>query len=123
MLFQEASLLARRADGLDDAVAVYARVAAETADPGMRERALERVETVGKAAASSRFAERYRQALELMIAGDHQAARELVDQLSDDAYPGGRQAEAVEALRARLGAAADEPAPQAGPVPEVTPPP
>jgi hypothetical protein len=123
MLFQEASLLARRADGLDDAVAVYARVAAETADPGMRERALERVETVGKAAASNRFAERYRQALELMIAGDHQAARELVDQLSDDAYPGGRQAEAVEALRARLGAAADEPAPQAGPVPEVTPPP
>lgn len=110
LLLHEAEALARE-DRLDDAVALLARVRAETTDPSLAETAAAQLQLVARAAQHNRYAELYQRAAERLAAGDP-AAREVLAELAATARPG-VQTEAVAALAARLGEAADAGFPEA----------
>lgn len=90
----EANLLARQ-DRLDDAVAVLARVLAETADPSLAELAAAQLQRVSRVAEHNRYAASYQEAVRLIAAGDPRAG-EAVETLQAAARPGLQTAAAAE---------------------------
>jgi tetratricopeptide (TPR) repeat protein len=100
LALQEAHRLAT-SDRLDDAVAVLAVVRAETASPALAEQAGALLETLSKAEAHNRFAERYLEAVRLYHAGQLEAAAAIVAEMRGEAKPG-RQTETLLALAERI---------------------
>jgi tetratricopeptide (TPR) repeat protein len=100
LALQEAHRLAT-SDRVDDAVAVLAVVRAETASPALAEQAGALLETLTKAEAHNRFAERYMEAVRLYHAGQLEAAAAIVAEMRGEAKPG-RQTETLLALAERI---------------------
>lgn len=99
LAFAEANALSRAGE-LDDAVAVLARIRAETRSPTTAERAAAQLGLVATAAAHNRFAASFQRASDLIAADDPEAPEALAE-LGEIVRPG-RQTEFYEALVERL---------------------
>lgn len=101
MDFQEANRLLSQ-DRLGDAAALFARIEAESTSPALSRQAGEQVARVAAAAEHNRFIEGYREAARLYNAGEHPAARAILEGLLAQVPAGGRQEEVVRDLLGRL---------------------
>lgn len=115
LLLKEASE-AMKEDRLADAVALLARVRAETTLPERRRQAEDWLERVAEVEQRNRFAERYDRAVELYRAGAFREAADLLRALAGEALPGLQQT-AVRNLDRALEARAFERGVTLGPEP------
>jgi hypothetical protein len=104
LMLQEAHALATAGE-LDDAVALFAVVRAESTNPALSEQAAQLLQRVTRAEEHNRFGQGYTEAVELFRAGDLDAARQAVDAMMATATPG-RQMETLRQLKARIELAA-----------------
>lgn len=107
MDYQEANRLVRKENRLADAVALFARIQAESQDATLRQRAAERIEKFASALEHNRFASLYVQAVEGLRSStthpqpaESDSLGEILDELARIAKPG-LQAKAVADLRLR----------------------
>lgn len=98
--FQAAGALARE-KRYDDSVGLFSRVAAESSNAEMQQRAASAISGIAVAATANDFPGRYSQAVETMATGDKATAAERATALAADAAPG-MQAEIVNELLRRI---------------------
>ncbi len=97
MDFREAVRLVRQ-ENVDDAIALFARIRAESRDPALQERAAAELEKFESTVQARRFGELYKQAVRLLSAGETESGAAVLDEMGAIARPG-RQQEAVAKLR------------------------
>ncbi len=97
MDFREAVRLVRR-ERVADAIALFARIRAESRDPALQERASTELEKFESTLQARRFSELYREAVRLLSTGETESAAAILARMDEIAQPG-CQREEVEKLR------------------------
>ena len=97
MDFREAVGLVRQ-EHVDDAIALFARIQAESRDPALQERASVELEKFESTLQARRFSELYQEAVRLLSAGETKSATAVLGKMEEIARPG-RQREAIEKLQ------------------------
>ncbi len=97
MDFREAVRLVRH-ERVDDAIAIFARIQAESRDPALQERAAAELEKFESTLQARRFSDLYQEAVRRLAAGETDAAVAVLGKMEEIARSG-RQREEVEKLR------------------------
>ncbi len=97
MDFRDAVRLVRQ-ERVDDAIALFARIRAESRDPALQERAAAELEKFESTLQARRFSELYYQAVGLLSAGETESVAAVLAEMEQIARPG-RQRQEIEKLR------------------------
>ncbi len=97
MDFREAVRLVEKKH-VDDAIALFAHIRAESRDPALQERAAAELEKFESTLQARRFGELYLEAVRMLAAGETESAATILGEMAEIARPG-KQRQEVEKLR------------------------